>query len=75
MRTEDPFRGITKGCLVRIDMGPRSVVGKSALVINRDLIAFNSSEDTIEDYEANIEALVGDESVKLWVGWVTKIVD
>ncbi len=72
---EDPFRGIRKGCLVRIDIGPRSVLGKDALVVGRDLITSNSSEDMIEDYEANIEVLVDGERMFLWVGWVTKIVD
>jgi len=67
--------GITKGCLVRVKSGPRSVVDKDGLVIERDLIVINHGEETIEDYEANIEVLVDGERVKLWVGWVTKIVD
>lgn len=73
-KTDNPFMGITKGSLVRIDKGPRSVVGRDALVIERDLIVVNHGEDFIEDYEANIEVLVDGERVKLWVGWVTKIV-
>lgn len=73
--TEDPFMGIEVGCLVNIKSGPRSVTGKDALVIERDLIVINHGEDVIEDYEANIEVLMDGERVKLWVGWVTKIVD
>lgn len=73
--TDDPFMGIECGCLVNIKSGPRSVMGKDALVIERDLIVINHGEDFIEDYEANIEVLVDGERVKLWVGWVTKIVD
>ena len=51
------------------------MLGKDALVVGRDLITSNSSEDMIEDYEANIEVLVDGERMFLWVGWVTKIVD
>lgn len=72
---DDPFKGITRGCLVRIDTGPQSVVGRDALVVERDLIVINHGEEFIEDYEANIEVLVDGERVKLWIGWVTKIVD
>ena len=73
--TDDPFMGIEVGCLVNIKSGPRSVMSKDALVIERNLIVVNHGEDVIEDYEANIEVLVDGERVKLWVGWVTKIVD
>lgn len=72
---DDPFRGIHRGCLVHIERGPKSVVGKDALVIDRELAVVNSSEDTIEDYEANIEVMVNNERVRLWIGWVRKIVD
>lgn len=72
---DDPFRGIHRGCLVHIERGPKSVVGKDALVVDRELVVVNSSEDMIEDYEANIEVMVNGERVRLWVGWVRKIVD
>ena len=72
---DDPFMGITKGCLVRIDTGPDAVVGKDALVIGRELITLDHGEDSIEDWDANIDVLVDGRKVGLWVGWVTKIVD
>lgn len=72
---DDPFRGVNKGALVRIINGPSSLNGKEALVIDRELITAGGEDDPIEDYEANVEVLVGGARVRLWIGWVERILD
>lgn len=71
---EDPFKGITNGCLVRIEDGPRLLVGKDALVINRDLLALNASDGMVEEYKVLVDVLVDGKRLKLWIDWVSRIV-
>lgn len=72
---DDPFRGIVKGSIVRIEQGPENFIGKDALVLDRELANHGGEGDPIEDWEANIEVLADGRRVKLWIGWVSKIVD
>jgi len=71
---EDPFRGIAVGSLVRIIDGPRGTIGKDALVLGRELIT-SSNEDMHEEYDANFEVMADGRKMKLWVGWVERILD
>lgn len=72
----DPFRGVNRGSLVRIVNGPKNHNGKEALVVDRELVASGVGEEgPIEDYEANIEVLVDGSRVRLWIGWVERILD
>lgn len=72
---DDPFRGVVKGSLVRIINGPSRLNGKEALVVDRLLVTGGGEDDPIEDYEANIEVLVDGGRVRLWIGWVERVLD
>jgi hypothetical protein len=69
----DPFKGVRIGDLVRIVNGPRGLVGRDALVVERDLITGVGEDSSSEDYDANIGVLLDGSQVNLWVGWVEMI--
>lgn len=71
---EDPFRGISIGSLVRIIDGPKDAIGKDALVVDRFVIGY-ANEDMHEEYDANFEVMTDGRRIRLWVGWVERILD
>ena len=71
---EDPFMGVSIGSLVKIKSGPSQLVDQDALVVSRYL-ATSGDEESIEEYEANVEVLVGCVRTRLWIGWVERILD